>query len=55
MNADKAFIDTNIFIYIQRTDEPDKTKISEKTIDFFDCVVSTQVLNEGRKINFNTK
>jgi predicted nucleic acid-binding protein len=46
MNADKAFIDTNVFVYIQRTDEPNKTKISEKTIDFFDCVVSTQVLNE---------
>ena len=46
MSADKAFIDTNVFIYIQRTDEPNKTKISEKTIDFFDCVASTQVLNE---------
>ena len=46
MSADKAFIDTNVFIYIQRTDEPNKTKISEKTIDFFDCYVSTQVLNE---------
>jgi len=46
MHADRAFIDTNIFIYIQRTDEPNKTKISEKTIDYFDCVVSTQVLNE---------
>ena len=46
MSADKAFIDTNIFIYIQRTDEPMKTKISEKTIAFFDCFTSTQVLNE---------
>jgi predicted nucleic acid-binding protein len=46
MSADKAFIDTNVFIYIQRTDKPEKTKISEKTIDFFDCAVSTQVLNE---------
>ena len=46
MSADKAFIDTNVFIYIQRTDEPDKTKISEKTIDSFDCFTSTQALNE---------
>ena len=46
MNADKAFIDTNIFIYIQRTDEPEKTRISKKAIEFFDCVTSTQVLNE---------
>ena len=42
----RAFIDTNIFIYIQRIDEPYKTKISEKTISFFDCITSTQVLNE---------
>jgi predicted nucleic acid-binding protein len=34
MRADKAFIDTNIFVYIQRTDELDKSRISEKTIDF---------------------
>ena len=46
MSVDRAFIDTNVFIYIQRTDEPDKTKISERTIDYFDCIVSTQVLNE---------
>jgi predicted nucleic acid-binding protein len=46
MNADKAFIDTNVFIYIQRTDVPNKTKISEKTIDSFECIASTQVLNE---------
>jgi predicted nucleic acid-binding protein len=46
MSADRAFIDTNVFIYIQRTDEPKKTEISEKAIDFFDCITSTQVLNE---------
>ena len=46
MNADKAFIDTNVFIYIQRTDELNKSKISERTIEFFDCFASTQVLNE---------
>ena len=46
MNADRAFIDTNIFIYIQRTDVPVKTKISEMTIEYFNCFASTQVLNE---------
>jgi len=50
MSADKAFIDTNIFIYIQRTDEPDKSKISGKTIEFFNCFISTQVLNEVSNI-----
>jgi len=26
--------------------KPNKAKIAEKTIDFFDCIISTQVLNE---------
>jgi predicted nucleic acid-binding protein len=44
--SDKAFIDTNIFVYIQRTDDPQKKLVSEQATDFFDCIVSTQVLNE---------
>jgi predicted nucleic acid-binding protein len=44
--SDKAFIDTNIFVYIQRTDNPQKKLISEQAAAYFDCVVSTQVLNE---------
>jgi predicted nucleic acid-binding protein len=44
--SDSAFIDTNILVYIQRTDDPQKKRISEMATDFFDCVVSTQVLNE---------
>jgi predicted nucleic acid-binding protein len=46
MSADRAFIDTNVFIYYQRSDDITKHKISKATISFFDCVVSTQVLNE---------
>lgn len=46
MNADKAFIDTNVFIYYQQSDNLEKHKVSEDTINFFDCVVSTQVLNK---------
>ena len=45
MSADRAFIDTNVFIYYQCTDDS-RHKISEEAINFFDCVVSTQVLNE---------
>jgi predicted nucleic acid-binding protein len=41
-----AFIDTNIFIYTQRTDAPQKTAIADETIHFFACFASTQVLNE---------
>jgi predicted nucleic acid-binding protein len=46
MQGDKAFIDTNVFIYYQRSDDMTKHQISEDTINFFDCVISTQVLNE---------
>jgi predicted nucleic acid-binding protein len=43
---DKAFIDTNIFIYLYSEDEIQKQNISQKTVDKFDCIISTQVLNE---------
>ncbi|GHV80598.1 DNA-binding protein [Spirochaetia bacterium] len=42
----KAFFDTNIIVYTQRTDAPDKTRIAESALAHFDAVVSTQVLNE---------
>jgi predicted nucleic acid-binding protein len=42
----KAFIDTNVFVYFQQSDDLTKHQISEDTLNFFDCVVSTQVLNE---------
>jgi predicted nucleic acid-binding protein len=43
---DKAFIDTNIFIYLYSEDEIQKQNISQRTVDKYDCVISTQVLNE---------
>jgi len=46
MLADKAFIDTNIFIYYQSSNDITKHNISETVINTFDCVISTQVLNE---------
>jgi predicted nucleic acid-binding protein len=42
----KAFFDTNIIVYTQRTDAPDKTRIAENALAHFEAVVSTQVLNE---------
>jgi predicted nucleic acid-binding protein len=42
----RAFIDTNIFIYTQRTDCQAKRQIADNAVSFFDCVASTQVLNE---------
>ncbi|GHV59608.1 twitching motility protein PilT [Campylobacterota bacterium] len=42
----KAFIDTNILIYLYSEDEPRKMEISLQAINSYDCVISTQVLNE---------
>jgi len=49
---DKAFIDTNIIIYLYSEDEPEKQRISKKTFDNYECIVSTQVLNEFCNICF---
>ena len=43
---EKAFIDTNIFIYLYSEDEVKKQYISQKAVDKYDCIISTQVLNE---------
>jgi predicted nucleic acid-binding protein len=42
----KAFIDTNILVYLQRTDDKIKQEVASNALNLFDCVVSTQVLNE---------
>jgi predicted nucleic acid-binding protein len=44
--SDKAFIDTNVFIYLYSEDETHKKNASQKAIDKYDRIVSTQVLNE---------
>jgi len=44
--SDRVFIDTNIFVYIQRKDDPVKSQIAQKAVSLFDCVISTQVVNE---------
>ncbi|MDR1626326.1 MAG: PIN domain-containing protein [Spirochaetia bacterium] len=49
----KAFIDTNIYVYTQRSDDPAKTRISKMAIDKFECISSTQVLNETSNIFIN--
>jgi predicted nucleic acid-binding protein len=46
MPAAKAFVDTNVFVYIYSDDEQDKRKQAITQIDKFDRVISTQVLNE---------
>jgi predicted nucleic acid-binding protein len=43
----RAFIDTNIFIYLYADAERDKQKISRTVVDqAHECVTSTQILNE---------
>jgi predicted nucleic acid-binding protein len=43
---DRAFIDTNIYVYTQRLDTPEKRDTACAAINYYDCVSSTQVLNE---------
>ena len=43
---DRAFIDTNVFIYRYSEDEVEKRNISQTAIDRYTCIISTQVLNE---------
>ncbi len=43
---DKAFIDTNIFIYYQRSDNPQKQSIAKNLLENNNCVASTQVISE---------
>lgn len=43
---DNAFVDTNIFIYLYSADEIEKRNICLSAIRKFDCITSTQALNE---------
>ena len=42
----KAFLDTNLFVYMQSASDNDKKELSYQALEKFDCVVSTQVVNE---------
>ena len=42
----KAFLDTNLFVYMQSSSDINKKELSFKALESFDCMVSTQVLNE---------
>jgi predicted nucleic acid-binding protein len=43
---DKTFLDSNILIYLYSEDEPEKQNIVNNIFDKFECVISTQTLNE---------
>ena len=42
----KAFIDTNIFIYLYSEDEPNKKSLCIEYLQNHDCITSTQAINE---------
>ena len=44
--TDKAFLDSNILIYLYSEDEPQKQSIAEGIFDNSECIISTQTLNE---------
>ncbi|MDR1966756.1 MAG: PIN domain-containing protein [Synergistaceae bacterium] len=46
MNAERAFLDTNLFVYLYSETDPAKRERAFAAINTFDRVVSTQVLNE---------
>ena len=48
MMAVRAFVDTNVFVYLYSRDNPAKNQAARKLLldDDFDLVISTQVLNE---------
>jgi predicted nucleic acid-binding protein len=43
---DKAFVDTNVFIYLYSNDELEKSKKCQRIFENYYCVTSIQVLNE---------
>lgn len=42
----KAFLDTNLFVYMQSASEQDKKELSFRALEAYECIVSSQVLNE---------
>jgi predicted nucleic acid-binding protein len=46
MNVVKAFLDTNIFIYIYSNDDFYKNKVAKEQINKYFRIISTQVLSE---------
>ena len=42
----KAFLDTNILVYLHSFDEPEKQQVSMEVITRYQCCTSAQALNE---------
>jgi len=49
---DKAFLDTNVLIYLYSEDDESKRNIACSTLDNNDCVTSIQAMNESSNVWF---
>jgi predicted nucleic acid-binding protein len=46
MSVDKVFVDTNVFVYLYSEDDEHKRRCAYEAVARYDCMISTQVLNE---------
>ena len=53
MSGVKAFLDTNILVYLYTEDEPARQRAALETLNSHHCIVSTQVMNEASNVWFN--
>ena len=49
---DKAFLDTNILIYLYAEDDKNKRDAVREVLDDYDCVTSLQAINEVSNVLF---
>ena len=52
MKEGKVFLDTNLIIYLFSNDEPQKRETAKRVLESYNCVVSTQILNEVSNVWF---
>ena len=48
---DKAFIDTNVFVYLYSGTELNKRQMASDALNTYDCFISTQTLNEFSSVS----
>ena len=48
--SDKAFLDTNLIVYLYSETEINKRDIAYKCLNSNDCIISTQILNEASNV-----
>ena len=48
--SDRAFLDTNILVYLYSKDDDSKRSIARRMIDDYDCVTSIQAMNESSNV-----